>query len=143
MAANLTKNSERYHQAEEMVARGATIREIQQTLKMDYDTIKRHFPNAGKTVGSNGGLTLDKLDPDKFKRMGQMVAEGCSLTEIKRTLHVDHRTIKLHFPKAGWAVGGSGRSAALREANRKLEDLDKNGRVKKNRDSGFNVKGGR
>lgn len=143
MPARITSDPERYRAAEKMVAEGATIREIMRTLHMDFYAIKKYFPNAGKTVGSNGGLTLDKLDPEKFKRMGQMVAEGCSLTEIMRTLKVDHRTIKRHFPKAGWGKGGAGKAAESREAKRKLRDLDIHGKIGKNKDAGFNLRGGR
>lgn len=136
------KDPDRYYAVLDRIAEGATIKGILEEFHMDYYTLKKYFPNAGRP-DLQGGVGLDKANPEKYKEIGRMVAEGASLNEIMRTTGSDHRTIKKYFPNAGWNHGGGGKAAEAREANRKLEDLDKNGRVKKNRDSGFNVKGGR
>lgn len=141
MAARITSDPERYRAAEKMVAEGATILEIMRTLHMDFYAIKRYFPNAGKTVGSNGGLTLDKLDPERFRLMGEMVASGSSISEITRTLKMDHRTVKRHFPHAGWPRGGAGKAAEAKRINEQLRKMDGHGNIAgEHRENGFRPK---
>lgn len=136
------KDPERYFAVLDRLAEGATIVSILKEFHMDYYTLKKYFPNAGRP-DLQGGVSLDKASPEKYKEIGRMVAEGASLNEIRRTTGSDPRTIKKYFPNAGWNHGGGGQAADAREANRKLGDLDGHGMVKKNRDAGFNVKGGR
>lgn len=118
------KDSERYKQIEKLVAEGKSFADITRATGADWKTIKKHFPQAGKGVGSNGGLTLDKLDPEKFATMGRMVADGASLNEIMRTLHCDRRTIKRSFPNAGWERGGAGKAAAVKKARKMINELE-------------------
>jgi DNA-binding CsgD family transcriptional regulator len=136
------KDPDRYYAVLDRVAEGATISDIMREFHMDYYTVKKYFPNSGRPDLA-GGVGLDKSDPEKYRYIGQMVANGASLNEISRTTKTDHRTIKKYFPNAGWGKGGGGKAAEAREVNRKLRDLDGHGRVKKNRDAGFNLRGGR
>lgn len=110
---------DRYYRIQSAIAAGDSIREILRTHHIDFRTLKKYFPNAGRPDLS-GGQNLRDLDPEKAERIGRMVADGASLNEIMRSENTDHRTIKRLFPNAGWTVGGKGASM-MASANRILK----------------------
>lgn len=82
--------------------------------------------------------------PERMAALQAAVNAGLSLSEIQRTLGIDYRTVKNHYPDYHpHTVGGGGDAAIIRETNRKLEEFMRRGKIGNNRDSGFNVKGGR
>ena len=82
-------------------------------------------------------------DPERFQRLKNLVEDGVSLNEIRRTLGVDHRTVKRYFPNyrpfrpGGWKNEGG----EIRETNRKLREFERKGRISKHRDAGFTTRG--
>lgn len=110
------RDPDRYYAILDRFAEGASIASVIREFHVDYYTIRKYFPNAGRPdLGK--GQTLQELNPEKYREMGRLVAEGASLNEIMRTLNVDHRTIKRAFPKAGWATrGGTGASMMKKAA---------------------------
>ena len=78
-------------------------------------------------------------DPERRKALADAVAQGWSLNEIRRTLGIDHRTVKRHYPDYGpYPVGGGGDAAIIRETNRQLTEFLRRGKIGSNRDAGYN-----
>lgn len=83
-------------------------------------------------------------DPERFAAMEAAVRAGLSLNEIQRTLHIDYRTVRKHFPDyKPHEVGGGGEAAEIRETNRQLREFLRRGKIGGDRDAGFNLRGGR
>lgn len=83
-------------------------------------------------------------NPERMASLRAAVDAGLSLSEIQRSLGIDYRTVRFHYPDYHpYPVGGGGDAAVIRETNRKLEEFMRRGKIGNNRDSGFNVKGGR
>lgn len=81
-------------------------------------------------------------DTVKDKALLGLMASGASLSEIRRTLGVDYRTIQRHWPSyKPFEVGGGGDAAEIRETNRQLAEFLRRGKIGKHRDAGFNLKG--
>lgn len=84
---------------------------------------------------------------DREERMAfldSLMASGLSLNEIRRVGGFDYRTVKRRNPDyRPFEVGGGGDAATVRETNRRLREFEKRGRIGKNRDAGFNLRGGR
>lgn len=75
-------------------------------------------------------------DQERWALLQQMVAEGCSLNEMQRTLGVDYRQVKRWFPDyVPWAVGWSPGAEATRTFNRfeKTGSMQKQGRTRRTR----------
>lgn len=70
-----------------------------------------------------GDTKPDHISLEKYDRLSKLVLEGCSLTEIRRTLGADPRTTRRWFPNAGWGSGGAGASL-MRRGNDILEELE-------------------
>lgn len=122
------KDPERYYAVLDRLSEGATIVEIMREFRMDYYTVKKYFPNAGRP-DLQGGVSLAKSNPEKYREIGRMVAEGASLNEILRSTGSDPRTVKKYFPNAGWAAGGAGKSAQVKRANEELRKMDGYGNI--------------
>lgn len=83
-----------------------------------------------------------RRNPERWEQLRQLVDAGVSYNEIRRTMGVDHRTVKRHFPDyAPFERGGSGEAAVIRETNRRLREFERRGKIEGNRDSGFNTRG--
>lgn len=83
-------------------------------------------------------------DPERWLQLNALVNSGASFNEIRRVMGTDPRTVKRWFPEYHpYPVGGGGDAAEIRETNRQLQEFLRRGKIGKNRDSGFNVKGGR
>lgn len=81
-------------------------------------------------------------NPERWLALTAMVDAGASLNEIRRTLGVDHRTVKRWFPDyKPFEVGGGGDAAIIRETNRQLREFERRGKIGKNRDAGFDLRG--
>lgn len=81
-------------------------------------------------------------DPERMAHLRAAVNAGLSYNEIRRTLGVDYRTIKKHFPQyKPFEVGGGGDAAVIRETNRQLQEFLRRGKIGKNRENGFKPKG--
>lgn len=81
-------------------------------------------------------------DPERMKALDALVTAGASFNEIRRTLGVDHRTVKRHYPEyMPFEVGGGGDAAVIRETNRQLREFLRRGKIGKNRDAGFDRRG--
>lgn len=119
----MPQDYKKYAAVEEMVASGASVRSICQALNVDSRTVLKYFPAAGGKKGGGNGKLPD-TDPDKFKLIGRMVADGASLNEIMRSAGVDHRTIKTYFPNAGWQKRGGKGSRLVRKGNELLDGLE-------------------
>lgn len=117
------KKPARYYDIEDAVARGWSIARMIRELHVDYYTIKKYFPNAGRPDLA-GGQSLEVLNPEKHRAIGQMVAQGCSLNDIMVSLSVDHRTIKRAFPNAGWDKGGGGKAAEVKRGRKMIDGLE-------------------
>lgn len=79
-----------------------------------------------------------RRNPEKWQALQQLVSVGVSYNEIRRTLRVDYRTVKRHFPDyRPFPVGGGGEAAEIRETNRKLREFERRGKIGGNRDAGF------
>ena len=82
-------------------------------------------------------------DPERWKALNALINAQVSLNEIRRTLGVDHRTVKRYFPdyrpfrRGGWRDEGG----QIREANRKLREFERKGRISNHRDAGFTTRG--
>lgn len=84
---------------------------------------------------------LDR-DPERWKAFVELTNAGVSLNELRRTLGVDHRTVKRYRPGySAFPVGGGGDAALVREANRQLREFERRGKIEGNRDAGFNLRG--
>lgn len=80
-------------------------------------------------------------NPERMAAMRAAVNSGLSLNEIQRSLGIDYRTVKKHFPDyKPFEVGGGGDAAVIRETNRQLTEFLRRGKIGKNRDSGFKPK---
>jgi len=80
-----------------------------------------------------------KKGSERWEQLRALVEDGVSLNEIRRTMGVDHRTVKRHFPDyQPLPRGGGGVAAEIREANRKLREFERRGKIQANRDAGFN-----
>lgn len=123
------KDPERYYAVLDRLSEGATIVEVMREFHMDYYTVKKYFPNAGRP-DLQGGVSLSKSNPEKYREIGRMVAEGASLNEILRSTGSDPRTVKKYFPNAGWSVGGAGKAAEAKRVNGELRRMDKHGFVR-------------
>jgi predicted transcriptional regulator len=83
---------------------------------------------------------LDK-DPERWRAFVELTNAGVSLNELRRTLGVDHRTVKRYLPGySAFPVGGGGDAALVRETYRQLKEFERKGRVESNRDAGFNLR---
>lgn len=81
-------------------------------------------------------------DPERFAAMEAAVRAGLSFNEIQRSLGIDHRTVKYHFPDyKPYEVGGGGDAAIIRETNRQLNEFIRRGKIGSNKDAGFNTRG--
>lgn len=109
------KDPERYYAILDRFAEGASIAQVCREFHIDFYTVKKYFPNVGRPDLS-GGQTVKELDPEKYREIGRLVAEGASLNEIMRSCNTDHRTIKRLFPNAGWTRGGKG-AKLMKHAN--------------------------
>lgn len=79
-----------------------------------------------------------------MKALNSAVSAGLSYNEIRRTLGIDYRTIRRHYPDyKPFEVGGGGDAAEIRETNRRLQEFLRRGKIGNNRDAGFNLRGGR
>lgn len=77
-------------------------------------------------------------DPDRWAALCGAVEAGLSLNEIQRQHGIDYRTVRRWFPDyRPFQPGGGGDAAIVRETNRQLRDLEKFGRIGKNREGGF------
>lgn len=66
------------------------------------------------------------------------VNAGLSLSEIQRTLGIDYRTVKRHYPDyAPHTVGGGGDAAVIRQVNQQLREFLRRGKIGKHRENGF------
>lgn len=60
-----------------------------------------------------------------------MVSQGVSLNEIRRTLGVDHRTVRRHWPDySPFPPGGGGEANEIRKANQIMDKIDNHGHVR-------------
>jgi hypothetical protein len=83
-----------------------------------------------------------RRNPERWEQLRKLVDAGVSLNEIRRTMGVDHRTLRRHFPDyAPFERGGSGEAAVIREVSRGLREFERRGKIEGNRDSGFNTRG--
>lgn len=83
-------------------------------------------------------------NPERMKALNSAVSAGLSYNEIRRTLGIDYRTIRRHYPDyKPFEVGGGGDAAEIRETNRRLQEFLRRGKIGNNRDAGFNLRGGR
>lgn len=83
-----------------------------------------------------------RRNPERMKALDALVTAGVSFNEIRRTLGVDHRTVKRHYPEyKPFEVGGGGEAAVIRETNRQLREFLRRGKIGKNRDAGFDRRG--
>lgn len=123
------KDRPEFAEAERLLGLGLTFNEVAKLTDTDRTTLIRNFPN-------RPGLT------SRYWEVLPLVQAGVSLNQIRQTLGMDYRTIRRMFPHyKPFEVGGSPRSTDIREANRVLRELDRTGRVQKNRDAGFNLRG--
>lgn len=71
-----------------------------------------------------------RRDPERWAQLQALVAAGVSLNEIRRTMGVDHRTVKRHFPDykvfpQGWSPEGQEIARTTRALNSiEKADLD-------------------
>lgn len=80
-----------------------------------------------------------RRNPERYEALKALVEQNVSINEIMRTLHMDHRTIKRHFPDyKPFEQGATAESNEIREANRMLNEFISRGKVQSNRDAGFN-----
>lgn len=76
--------------------------------------------------------------PERMAALQAAVNAGLSLSEIQRTLGIDYRTVKRHYPDyAPHTVGGGGDAAEIRETNRRLREFLRRGKIGKHREHGF------
>lgn len=81
-------------------------------------------------------------DPERFAAMEAAVRAGLSFNEISRSLGIDHRTVKYHFPGyRPYEVGGGGDAAIIRETNRRLNEFIRRGKIGSHKDAGFTTRG--
>lgn len=80
-----------------------------------------------------------KEGSERWDQLSMLVRDQVSLNEIRRTMGVDPRTVKRHFPDyVPLPVGFSEEAAEIRETNRKLNEFIRRGKIQSNRDAGFN-----
>lgn len=71
-----------------------------------------------------------RRNPEKWAALQQLVASGTSLTEIRRTLGVDYRSVRRHFPDyKPFPVGGGGEAQIIRQVNQDLQRIDNHGNM--------------
>lgn len=81
-------------------------------------------------------------NPERMAAMQAAVNAGLSLNEIQRTLGIDYRTVRKHYPDyRPHTVGGGGDAAVIRETNRQLTEFLRRGKISKHRENGFKPKG--
>lgn len=74
----------------------------------------------------------------RMKALESAVRSGWSYNEIRRTLGIDYRTVKKHYPDyKPFPVGGGGDAAIIRETNRQLSEFLSRGKIGGNRENGF------
>ena len=67
-------------------------------------------------------------NPARWEALRVAVEEGWSYNEIRRTLGVDHRTVKAYYPDyKPFPVGGAGMAATLRRANQVIDNAELKG----------------
>lgn len=80
-------------------------------------------------------------DPERLSALRAAVNSGLSYNEIRRTLGVDYRTVKRHYPDyKPFEVGGGGDAAVIRETNRQLQEFLRRGKISGHRENGFKPK---
>jgi hypothetical protein len=71
-----------------------------------------------------------RRNPEKWKALQELVASGVSLTEIRRTLGIDYRSVRRHFPDyRPFRVGGGGEAQIIRQVNQDLRRIDNHGNM--------------
>lgn len=79
-----------------------------------------------------------RRNPERWAQLRQLVDAGVSYNEIRRTMGVDHRTVKRHFPDyAPFERGGAGEAAVIRKVNQQLNEFIERGKIGKHRERGF------
>lgn len=79
-----------------------------------------------------------RRNPERMKALDALVTAGASFNEIRRTLGVDHRTVKRHYPEyMPFEVGGGGDAAVIRQVNQQLNEFLRRGKIGKHRENGF------
>lgn len=77
-------------------------------------------------------------NPKKWFALESAVQQGWSFNEIRRTLGIDHRTVRTWYRGyKPFPVGGGGDAAEIRETNRQLAEFLRRGRIGKHRENGF------
>lgn len=79
--------------------------------------------------------------PERMAALQAAVNAGLSLSEIQRSLGIDYRTVRNHFPDYHpHTVGGGGDAAIIRQVNQQLQEFLRRGKIGKHRENGFKPK---
>lgn len=67
-------------------------------------------------------------NPKKWFALESAVQQGWSFNEIRRTLGIDHRTVKTWYRGyKPFPVGGGGQAQVIRQVNQDLQRIDDHG----------------
>lgn len=67
-------------------------------------------------------------NPEKWFALESAVQQGWSFNEIRRTLGIDHRTVKTWYHGyKPFPVGGGGEAQVIRQVNQDLQRIDDHG----------------
>lgn len=67
-------------------------------------------------------------NPKKWFALESAVQQGWSFNEIRRTLGIDHRTVRTWYRGyKPFPVGGGGQAQVIRQANQDLQRIDDHG----------------
>ena len=69
---------------------------------------------------------------ESYQRLSRLVGSGASLSEIRKTMGTDPRTVRKWFPDYRvFPVGGGGEAEIIRQVNQDLKRIDSTGRIKR------------
>lgn len=98
---------ERRAQVAAMTRLGMTAAEIADALKVTERTVERDRAAAGLSRPPAPRLTDHEL-----ARAQSLIDDGCSHSEVARTLGVHQTTVSRYFPGRGWSFTQAGHHAA-------------------------------
>lgn len=107
---------ERIERVTDLTCAGMTAGEIAEKLGVTRRTVTR--------LRIRGGVSerpSSRLDADELNTARRLLDEGCSYTEVARTLGRSHSTISRHFPARG---ASPEQAAELRRLRYALDALD-------------------
>lgn len=105
---------DRYRRILELCGQGVSTRVIAEALKVHERTVQRVRRDYGTS-----GLQMHRFTPEEVARIEAMLDDGCSYSEIGRTVGRHERTISNRWPGRGWTKEQAAELKAAKSRTRK------------------------